>query len=70
MKVKNLEETFNFYRNLFDFKIKQENNPNKSNVPSIIIGNESIKLWLYEVHRTKPEDYSDDFLEGYSVFLR
>jgi len=55
MKVKNLEETFKFYRDLFGFQIKQENNPNKSDVPSIIIGNDSIKLCLYEVPEMKPE---------------
>ena len=55
IKVKNLEETFQFYRDLFDFQIKQEINPNKSDVPSIIIGNDTIKLCLYEVPDMKPE---------------
>jgi len=55
MKVKNLEETFEFYHDLFGFQIKQETNPNKSDVPSIIIGNDSIKLCLYEVPDMKPE---------------
>ena len=54
-KVKSLEETFKFYHDLFDFQIKQEINPNKSDVPSIIIGNDTIKLCLYEVPDMKPD---------------
>lgn len=55
MKVKNLEKSIIFYQDLFDFQIKQENNPNKSDIPSKIIGNDSIKLCLYEVPDMKPE---------------
>ena len=55
MKVKNLAESVQFYRNLFSFEIKQEENPNKTDVPSKIIGNNSIKLCLYEVPDMSPE---------------
>ena len=55
MKVKNLAESVQFYRNLFSFEIKQEENPNKTDVPSKIIGNDSIKLCLYEVPDMSPE---------------
>ena len=44
MKVKNLEQSVEFYKKLFGFEIKQEDNPNKIDVPSKIIGNNSIKL--------------------------
>ena len=55
MKVKNLNESVEFYKNLFGFEIKQEDNPNKIDVPSKIIGNNSIKLCLYEVPDMTPE---------------
>ncbi|MDH3766626.1 MAG: VOC family protein [Nitrosopumilus sp.] len=49
MKVKNLIQSVDFYKNLFGFEIKQEENPNKIDVPSKIIGNDAIKLCMYEV---------------------
>jgi len=55
MKVKNLEQSVQFYKNLFGFEIKQEENPNKNDVPSKIIGNDSIKFCLYEVSDMTPE---------------
>jgi catechol 2,3-dioxygenase-like lactoylglutathione lyase family enzyme len=55
MKVKNLADSVEFYFNLFGFEIKQEDNPNKTDVPSKIIGNNSIKLCLYEVPTVSPE---------------
>ena len=55
MKVRNLKDSLKFYNDLFGFKIKKENNPNKSDVPSLIIGNNSIKLCLYEVPDMSPE---------------
>jgi len=55
MKVKNLEQSVEFYKNLFGFEIKQEENPNKTGVPSKIIGNDSIKLCMYEVPDMSPE---------------
>lgn len=49
MNVKNLTQSVEFYRNLFGFEIrKADNSPNKLDVPSQIIGNDSIKLCLYE----------------------
>ncbi len=55
MRVKNLEESVNFYKNLFGFEIKKEENPNKIDAPSKIIGNDSIKLCLYEDPQMSPE---------------
>ena len=55
MKVKNLEKSVEFYKNLFGFEIKQEENPNKIDVPSKIIGNDSIKLCMYEIADMSPE---------------
>jgi lactoylglutathione lyase len=55
MKVKNLEESVSFYSDLFGFEVKQDENPNKADVPSKIIGNDSIKLCLYEVPDMSPE---------------
>lgn len=55
MKVKNLNESVRFYHDLFGFEVKQEENPNKIDVPSKIIGNESIKLCMYEVPDMSPE---------------
>ena len=49
MNVKNLTQSVEFYKNLFGFEIrKADNSPNKLDVPSQIIGNDSIKLCLYE----------------------
>lgn len=49
MNVKNLTQSVEFYKNLFGFEIrKDDNSPNKLDVPSKIIGNDSIKLCLYE----------------------
>jgi len=55
MKVMNLEKSVDFYKNLFGFKIMKEENPNKIDAPSKIIGNESIKLCLYEDSQMSPE---------------
>ena len=55
MKVKNLIQSVEFYRNLFGFEIKQEENPNKLDAPSKIIGNNTIKLCMYEVPTMSPE---------------
>ena len=55
MKVKDLTQSIKFYKNLFGFEIKQEENTNKLDVPSKIIGNDTIKLCLYEVHDMSPE---------------
>ena len=55
MKVKNLNQSVEFYKNLFGFEIKQEENQNKIDVPSKIIGNDAIKLCLYEVPDMSPE---------------
>ena len=55
MKVKNLIQSVEFYKNLFGFEIKQEENPNKLDAPSKIIGNNTIKLCMYEVPTMSPE---------------
>jgi len=55
MKVRNLKDSLKFYNDLFGFEVKKEDNPNKSDVPSLIIGNTSIKLCLYEVPDMSPE---------------
>ena len=56
MNVRNLDESVTFYKNLFGFEIKKEENaPNKSDAPSKIIGNDSIKLCLYEVPDMSPK---------------
>jgi len=55
MKVKNLDDSVEFYKNLFGFVIKQEENENKIDAPSKIIGNDTIKLCLYEVPDMSPE---------------
>ena len=65
MKVKNLEKSIEFYKNLFGFEIKQEDNPNKIDVPSKIIGNQSIKLCLYEVPNMKAEGGINHF--GFNI---
>ena len=51
MTVKNLEESVAFYKNLFGFEIKKEQPEDKSK----IIGNDNIKLCLYEDPEMKPE---------------
>ena len=49
MNVKNLTQSVEFYKKLFGFEIrKDDNSPNKLDAPSKIIGNDSIKLCLYE----------------------
>ena len=55
MKVKDLELSVKFYKNLFGFEIKQEENANKLDAPSKIIGNDTIKLCLYEVPDMSPQ---------------
>ena len=55
MKVRNLRQSAEFYNNLFGFEIKQKENPNKLGVPSQIIGNDTIKLCMYEVPTMSPE---------------
>ncbi len=55
MKVKDLAQSVKFYKNLFGFEIKQEENANKLDAPSKIIGNDTIKLCLYEVPDMSPE---------------
>ena len=56
MKVKNLEQSVKFYKELFGFEVKvEDNSPNKLNVPSKIIGNDSVILCLYEVPDMSPE---------------
>ena len=55
IKVKNLEQSVEFYKKLFGFEVKQEDNPNKIDVPSKIIGNDSIKLCMYEIPDMTPE---------------
>lgn len=55
MNVKDLEKTVEFYKNLFGFEIrKEDNSPNKRDAPSKIIGNDSIKLCLYEDPQVTP----------------
>ncbi|HSB84206.1 MAG TPA: VOC family protein [Nitrosarchaeum sp.] len=51
MTVKNLEESVKFYKDLFGFEIKKEQPDDKSK----IIGNNNIKLCLYEDPDMKPE---------------
>ena len=56
MNVKNLEQTVKFYQDLFGFEVrKEDNSPNKMDAPSTIIGNDSIKLCLYEDPQVVPE---------------
>lgn len=55
MNVKDLEKTVEFYKKLFGFEIrKEDNSPNKLDAPSKIIGNDSIKLCLYEDPQMSP----------------
>jgi len=51
MTVKNLEESVDFYKKLFGFEVKKEQPEDKSK----IIGNDSIKLCLYENPEMSPE---------------
>ena len=51
MTVKNLEESVEFYKKLFGFEVKKEQPEDKSK----IIGNDNIKLCLYEEPEMKPE---------------
>ena len=51
MTVKNLEESVNFYKKLFGFEVKKDQPEFKSK----IIGNDSIKLCLYEDSGMSPE---------------
>ena len=55
MKVKDLEKSRKFYKDLFGFETRQEENPNKLNIPSKIIGNDTIKLCMYEDSEMLPE---------------
>ena len=56
MKVKSLEKSVKFYKDMFGFEVKIEDNfPNKLKVPSKIIGNDSVILCLYEVPDMSPE---------------
>ena len=55
MRVKNLAESVEFYKNLFGFQVRKEDNPNMIDAPSKIIGNDSIKLCLYEDPSMSPE---------------
>lgn len=51
MTVKNLEESVEFYKKLFGFEVKKEQPEDKSK----IIGNDNIKLCLYEDPEISPE---------------
>ena len=55
MRVKNLDDSVKFYGNLFGFSVKKEDNPNRIDAPSKIIGNDSIKLCMYEDPNMSPE---------------
>ena len=55
MKVKNLAQSVEFYKNLFGFEVKKEENPNMLDAASKIIGNDTIKLCLYEDPNMSPE---------------
>ena len=50
MTVKNLEESVEFYQNLFGFEIKKDQPEENSK----IIGNDNIKLCLYEDSQMSP----------------
>lgn len=65
MKVKNLQQSVEFYKNLFGFEVKQEENPNKADAPSKIIGNDKIKLCLYEIPNMAPEGGINHF--GFNI---
>lgn len=51
MSVKNLQESVDFYRKVFGFELKKDQPEQKS----IIIGNDAIKLCLYEDPQMSPE---------------
>ena len=51
MSVKNLEESIKFYKDLFGFEVKKD----QADQNSKIIGNDKIKLCLYEDPEMKPE---------------
>ena len=56
MNVKSLDESIKFYCDLFGFEIKKDDNSqNKLDAPSKIIGNDSIKLCMYEVPDMSPK---------------
>lgn len=56
MNVQNLEKSVDFYQKMFGFEIrKEDNSPNKLDTPSKIIGNDSIKLCLYENASMSPD---------------
>ena len=55
MNVLNLEQSVKFYKTLFGFEIrKDDNSPNKLDTASKIIGNDFIKLCLYEDPQMSP----------------
>jgi len=55
MNVKNLKQSIQFYKDLFGFEVrKEDNSPNKLDAPSKIIGNDYIKLCLYEDPQMSP----------------
>jgi lactoylglutathione lyase len=58
MTVKNLEESVEFYKNLFGFEVKKEQPDYKSK----IIGNDQVKLCLYEDTQMKVELHILDFI--------
>ena len=51
MNVKNLEQSVQFYKNLFGFEVRKEQPDQKSK----IIGNDNVKLCLYEDPEMSPE---------------
>ncbi|ABK77884.1 methylmalonyl-CoA epimerase/lactoylglutathione lyase [Cenarchaeum symbiosum A] len=55
MKVKSLDGTIKFYGDLFGFQVRKDENPNKTGSPSKIIGNDTVKLCLYEHPTMTPE---------------
>ena len=65
MKVKDLEKSVRFYAGLFGFETRQESNPNKADLPSKIIGNDTVKLCMYEVPDMSPDGGIAHF--GFSI---
>jgi catechol 2,3-dioxygenase-like lactoylglutathione lyase family enzyme len=61
MNVKDLEESVDFYKNLFGFELKKDQ-PDQN---SQIIGNDSIKLCLYE----SPDPISKCGFNHYGFFV-
>ena len=51
MKVKNLDESVKFYKDLFGFEVKQDQPEHNSK----IIGNDKIKLCMYEDPQMSPD---------------